>query len=156
MFEWLMVSPAYRGVCDAGIVDDMTWGILALLLTGAGGAATWWCFTRRGALAGATALGWTLLVPAAWLTGLLELVTRVATAVSRWASQLVFSPTFWIGAALGSVAVLTLLGTAALRRRGVDTSPKPRSTPQRQVSAPAAKDDDFDDIEAMLRKRGIE
>lgn len=142
-------------------MDDVTWAILALLLTAAGAAASWWCFTRRGAVAGLRALGWTLLVPAAWLTGLFALAGRITRAAALWGSRLVFDPTFWIGVVLAGAGVVLIVATTALKRRGLDVRPvrakaeKPiaqsRSTPHVSTSG-----DDLDDIEALLRKRGIE
>ncbi len=161
----------------------MTWSILALLLTGAGGAATWWAFTRRGSVAGTAALGWTLLVPAAWLTGVLQLVSRVSSAVARWATHLAFDLTFWAGIVLGGIGALLIVTASALRARGSDTSPAPgetraaptvaevtgRKRPRRGSKGGSKRgsksgatgggpgsDDDLSDIEALLRKRGIE
>jgi hypothetical protein len=155
-------------------VDDVTWTIMALLLTGAGGAATWWMFTRRSTLAGITALGWTLLVPAAWLTGVFALAGRVSTAFSIWVSRLAFSPAFWIGVVLAGVGVSLILVTSLLRRRGLEVAPTPASAvtdsaPTAPLGAPTTRGgrtsraagtsrggDEFDDIEALLRQRGIE
>lgn len=142
-------------------MDDVTWAILALLLTAAGAAASWWGFTRRGAVAGLRALGWTLLVPAAWLTGLFTLAGRVTRAVTLWGSRLVFDPTFWIGVVLAGAGVVLIVATTAMKRRGLDVrparanveqpAPRARTTPQ-----VGSNGDDLDDIEALLRKRGIE
>lgn len=158
-------------------MEEVTWTILALGLTGAGVAATWWAFTRRGTLAGLTALGWTLLVPAAWLTGLFTLLARIGTAISRWVAGLAFDPFFFVGATLAGVAVCLLLATSLLRRRGVGAAPtrrtrgvpssttdaladptaKPRrSGAGRRPAEPSAAGEEFDDIEALLRQRGIE
>ena len=152
-------------------MDDVTWSILALLLTGAGGAATWWAFTRRGPVAGTAALGWTLLVPAAWLTGVLQLLSRVSSAVGRWATHLAFDLTFWLGIALGSLGALLVFSSRVVRARGTEQLPptggstarpevtgrsKSRRTPKGDGGKAPAGDDDFADIESLLRKRGIE
>lgn len=140
---------------------DVTWAILALLVTAAGAAASWWSFTRRGAVAGLRALGWTLLVPAAWLTGLFTLAGRVTRAAVLWGSRLVFDPAFWIGVVLAAAGAVLIVATTAMKRRGLDVMPAGaglESSPTRSRAVPkaAASDPDLDDIEALLRKRGIE
>lgn len=142
-------------------MDDVTWAILALLLTAAGAAASWWAFTRRGAVAGLSALGWTLLVPAAWLTGVFTLAGRVTRAVALWSSRLVFDPTFWIGVVLAGAGGVLIVATTAMKRRGLDVLPaqtdvEKSATRNRTTPEVSSNGDDLDDIEALLRKRGIE
>lgn len=149
----------------------MTWDILAVLVTAVGAVGTWWAFTRRGAVAGMRALGWTLLVPAAWLTGVFALVGRIVTAVTRWTSSIVLSLGFWTGIGLGGLAIALILLAAVLRGRGVGAAPGSAaeapvtsSAPRREVraprsaraEAPVTEDDGLGDIEELLRRRGIE
>lgn len=103
--------------------------------------------------------------PALLLTGLLPMVVDAVLAVVRWAGRVVFSPTVWTGFAMLAIAVvLWVLGGVLLRRRAVrsgsDTpavaaggstrrgGATPRSTP--------TADPELDEIEQMLRQRGIE
>ena len=147
---------------DAGAVDDVTWGAAALALTVAGGLYTWWAYRRRGVVPGVRGIALTLLPAAAWLTGTLELAGDVAAAVGRWSARLVLSPSFWVGVSLAGVSALLFLVTGVVGAR---------SGSGRQVESGAAKplgkrsgspgpatepDDEFGDIEAMLRRRGIE
>lgn len=146
-------------------MDDATWTALAVTLTALGGLYTWWAWRRRGWVPAMRGLGLTLLVPAAYLTRTLRMLTRIVDAVGDWALSLVFSPTVWIGTGLAGVAVVLLVVSGMLSARGVgrrDGNGGAREAPggesPRQVG-PArgepAIDDDLADIEALLRKRGI-
>ncbi|QCX27319.1 cellulose synthase [Nocardioides jishulii] len=157
-------------------MDNVTWAALALTLTVLGSLYSWWAFRHRGLAPGLRGVAVTLLVPAAWLTGTLSMFTRIATAISQWATTLAFSPQVWVG--IGSAALSGLLlvvaravdhrrpgagragrgelveGRGAVTGRGtrqVSPGTKPGSRPQ----APA-HDDEFDDIEELLRRRGIQ
>ncbi len=148
------------------------WNLLALLATGLGAVGTWWAFTRRGTTAGVRALGWALLIPAAWLTGVFTLVGRVATAVTRWTSGIVLSFGFGLGLGLGALAIALILLAAFLRSREDDAPAvaTPRAARRVRASQPRARgaaptsaaptddaaDDGLGDIEELLRRRGIE
>lgn len=141
-------------------MDDVTWGALALALTVLGGACTWWAFRRRGVPAGLRALALTLLAPAAWLTGTLGMFTQIARAVSGWATGLVLSPAVWTGIAAAGTSVLLWVVASGIDRRD-KTVGRARGT--RSVAAssapPAGKtqgDDEFDEIEELLRRKGIQ
>ncbi|WP_104107482.1 cellulose synthase [Nocardioides sp. 616] len=148
---------------DAWQVDEVTWGALTLTLTLLGALYTWWAFTRRGAAAGTRGAAFTLLPAAAWLTGTLEMVTEIAGSIADWATHLVFSPVVWAGVVLGGAAVSLFLLSGLLRSRQERAVPAvagdkagerklPRGASAR--TAPVV-DDDLADIEALLRKRGI-
>ena len=62
--------------------------------------------------------GLTLLPVAAWLTGVLELLTEIGGAIGDWAVDLAFSPTMWLGTALGGLAVVLLVVSGFLAKRG--------------------------------------
>jgi len=165
---------------DAGAVDDVTWGALALALTVAGGLWTWWAFGHRGPVSGVRGIALTLLPAAAWLTGTLELAGDVASAVSRWSTRIVLSPGFWLGVALAGTSALLLLVTGFIGSRTPKADRAVEGGGRDQLGAPAPKaasgrkgksrkadpsaggapaggaDDEFADIEAMLRRRGIE
>lgn len=147
----------------------MTWGALALTLTLAGALYSWWAFAHRGLTPGLRGLALTLLPLAAWLTGTLQMFTQIANAVGRWATSLVFSPIVWLGTSAAGVSVaLFLIARLIDSHRGVrprgagreEKAVKPakgaKSLPPRTGSAAATEDDDFADIEALLRKRGIQ
>ena len=148
-------------------MDEAAWTALAITLTVVGGLVTVWAWRRRGAVPAMRAAALTLLVPAAYLTGTLEMFTRIAGAVSDWALGLVLSPVVWIGAALAGTSVLLLVGAGLLDRRSGSrrvggarreelSSPAGEAAPaDRAGKGKPAIDDDLADIEALLRKRGI-
>lgn len=145
-------------------MDDAAWGALALALTVLGGVYTWLAYQRRGLNAAVRGAGFTLIPVAAWLTGLLELVTDIGGAIGDWALDLAFSPSMWVGTALGALAVVLLVvsGFLGKRRIGSATSePKQPTTKELPGSAQPAPgpavsvDDELAEIEAILRKRGI-
>lgn len=146
-------------------MDDVTWGALALALTALGGAWTWWAFRHRGPAAGLRGLAITLLPPAAWLTGTLGMFTRIAGAITWWASGLVLSPAVWVGITAASTSVLLWLVAKGLDRRHPAVSSRRRRGSEAAEAAPThpsvkskgpAVDDDFADIEELLRRKGIE
>jgi hypothetical protein len=158
-------------------VEESTWAALTAALTVAGAIWTWIAFRRRGAVNGLRALGFTLLPAAAWLTGTLAMVVEIAGSVTDWATGLVFDLRTWVGVGLAGVAVVLYLISGFLRDRQLgraqsggakgsgakgsgatgDTAER-RALPKTQGKAPAGSpiDDDMADIEALLRKRGIE
>jgi hypothetical protein len=147
---------------DAGTVDDAAWAALTLSLTVAGGIWTWFAFRRRGLASGMRALGFTLLPLAAYLTKTLQMFTGIAGEIGDWASHLVFSPVVWLGVVLAGVSVLLIGGSGRLRNRAVGpaeksdkTKPLPPAGPGGKGRPALAQDDDMADIEALLRKRGI-
>ncbi len=152
-------------MCHPGVVDDVTWGALTLALTLLGGIWTWYAYQRRGLPAALKGAAITLLPLAAYLTKSLQMLTRILDAVADWATTLVFSPFVWLGVITAGVAVVLFgAGRALEARRG--PAPKPvrgkasRATSPRRGRpevgpAGGAGDADLDEIEALLRKRGI-
>lgn len=150
-------------------MDDATWLALALTLTAVGAVTTWLTFRRRGTASGLRMLAITLLVPAAYLTRTLRMLTRVVDAVADWATSLVFSPTVWAGVALAGISAVLFLVSGALRarqlgqgRRSAPADPAAPAGRGKRPLPPAAQgrgkpaiDDDMADIEALLKRRGI-
>lgn len=156
-------------------MDGTSWAALTAALTVAGAIWTWIAFRRRGAANGLRALGFTLLPAAAWLTGTLEMVVEIAGSVTDWATSLVFDIFTWAGVGLAGLAVVLFLVSGFIRDRQLARAQQPgaaKSTPQagdggsgRRSSLPPTSatskggsplDDEMADIEALLRKRGIE
>ena len=150
-------------------MDDVTWAALTLTLTLLSGLWTIYAFRRRGLASGTRGLALTLLPAAAYLTGTLRLLTRIATAVGDWAVTLVLSPRVWAGVVLAGAAVVLLVAARLLDRRrprrasaphevrGGTTRPGLPAARQARGAAPAADagDPEMAEIEALLRKRGI-
>lgn len=159
--------------------DAASWGALAVALSILGGIITWYRWRKHGLPSLLRGTAWSLLPIAAWLTGVLELVANISGQVSSWAVHLVFSPVVWIGICLAGVSVVLFGASAFLRERQLNRAEKaaggavggggPRQVPQ----APAKGSTDakggkagkgqpdpalegMDDIEAILRKHGIQ
>ena len=161
-------------------MDATTWAALTAALTVAGAIWTWIAFRRRGAANGLRALGFTLLPAAAWLTGTLEMVVEITGSVTDWATSLVFDVRTWVGVGLGGLAVVLWLVSGWIRDRQLARGQAAGTPRQRRASdsssggsegagalpASGARsgsraggpvlDDDMADIEALLKKRGIE
>lgn len=147
-------------------MDEVTWTVLTAVLTALGAAWTWYAFRRRGVASGLRGAGLTLVPPAAFLTGTLEMVTEIGTSIADWATSLVLSPAVWAGIVLAGLSVVLLGTSAALRSRGRGGSPRAHDRavgpgaaatglpPARGRGEPAI-DDDLADIEAILKRRGI-
>ena len=153
-------------------MEGTTWAALTAALTVAGVIWTWIAFRRRGAANGLRALGFTLLPAAAWLTGTLEMVVEIAGSVTDWATGLVFNIFTWTGIGLAGLAAVLFVVSGFIRDRqlGRARSGKTSSrtagvaSPQQQGALPPSSgragrspiDDEMADIEALLKKRGIE
>ena len=144
-------------------MDDVTWAALTATLTVLGALWTVHAFRHRGAASALRALGLTLLAPAAYLTGTLEMFSEIGSSVGRWAVHLVFSPMVWLGIVLAGVSVVCLGVSGVLRNRGAASleAPRGRKTARelpearRSGRGEPAIDDDLAEIEAILKKRGI-
>ena len=155
-------------MCHAGGVDEVTWAALTLTLTAVGAVWTWFAFRRRGLASGLRGAAFTLLPPAAFLTGTLEMFSEIGGSVADWATHLVLSPVVWLGIVLAGVSGVLFVVSGALRARqaaaepGRDLGAGPSgSAPRGELGAKSggkgepAIDDDMAEIEALLRKRGI-
>ena len=149
-------------MCHAGGVDEVTWGALTLTLTAVGAVWTWFAFRRRGVASGLRGAAFTLLPPAAFLTGTLEMFTEIGGSVADWATHLVLSPVVWLGVVLAGVSAVLFVVSGVVRSRqlGSDTPADALEAPRRkelQGSGRKAQpvDDEMAEIEAILRKRGI-
>jgi hypothetical protein len=153
--------------------DSLTWLALGTALTVAGLVAAVLVWSRRGPGPGLRVAAWALLPLAAALTGLLQLVAEIADAVGRWAGRLVFSPSMWLGVVVAGLAVVLWLAGRVLSGRSRRTTGPSAASPargpegRREIGRPAPRavgrsrredplDEDQDDIEAILRKHGIQ
>ena len=161
-------------------MDQGAYLALAAALTVLGAIWTWAAFRRRGLGSGVRALGWTLLAPAAYLTGILRAGGRIVDALADWAARLVFSPTVWIGFGVAAIAVLLIFvarflptkeRTGRLRRGtpketsaapGAGSVEAPKAAKRPAVKGSAAKgsgveddDEDMADVNDILKKYGI-
>ena len=140
-------------------MDDAAWAALTLSLTVAGGIWTWFAFRNRGLASGLRGLGFTLLPLAAYLTKTLQMFTGIAGEIGDWASNIVWSPVVWTGIVLAGIAVVLIGVSGRMRAREVgpvdEAKGLPAPGPGRKGRPALAEDGDMADIEALLRKRGI-
>jgi hypothetical protein len=142
-------------------VDDAAWAALTLSLTVLGGIWTWMSFRRRGVLAAMRALGFTLLPLAAYLTKTLQMFTHIVDAITSWATHLVFSPVVWLGVLLGGFGITLIVVSGMMRSRRLGkaqdgSAPElPSGRAPRKAAVGTDTDPEMDEIEAILRKRGI-
>jgi hypothetical protein len=159
--------------------DSVAWFPLCAGLTGLGLVLSWLALRRRGAGAGLRGVAWSLLPLAAYLTGAVEMLWRIGTAIADWAGGFVFSPKVWSGVIVFALAVLLFMVSGALRRRSAARSGRLEGADRRAVSparaagqpaslepTPAGRkaaprkgkadaDDEFAEVEEILRRRGI-
>ncbi|MER6941809.1 hypothetical protein ABTX24_10690 [Nocardioides sp. NPDC127514] len=153
-------------------MDQGAYLALAAALTVLGAIWTWVAFRRRGLGAGVRAAGWTLLAPAAYLTGLLRAGGRIVDAVADWAARLVFSPTVWIGFGIAALAIVLIFvarllptkekPSRAARKGAAGAAPAGSAGPASVAAPKTAKgpvvdddDDDMADVNDILKKYGI-
>lgn len=149
-------------------LDNVTWQVLTVILTVTGFAISALLWQRRGPASGIRGVAWSLLPVAAYLTGTLRLVWEIGDSVVRWATRVVFSPFVWLGIAVAGVSAVLFVVAGQMRRRRIGTKgrePKAKrtrradaalpSTPSRSTAEPPA-DEDLDDVEAILKKHGIQ
>src|SRR5271170_2927993 len=86
--------------------NSIAWFPLCVGLTGVGLVLSWFTWRRKGARRGTRAVAWSLLPLALYLTGAIELVGRIGSAIATFASSFVFSPKTWAGVILFGLAAL--------------------------------------------------
>src|SRR5437763_5416331 len=107
--------------------NQIAWLPLCAGLTGLGLVATWFAFRRRGLRAGLRGAAWSLLPLAAYLTGAIEMIWKMGTAIGDFATSFVFSPKVWSGVAVAGVAALAFVVSGLLRRTRPAAKGKPRA-----------------------------
>lgn len=137
-------------------MDEVTWGALTLTLTALGAVWTWLAFRRRGLAAGLRGAAFTLLPPAAFLTGTLEMFTEIGGSIADWATHLVLSPVVWLGIVLAGLSVVLFVVSGTLRSRQLSSGEaRPSELKASDQKTTPVVDDDLAEIEAILCKRGI-
>jgi hypothetical protein len=158
--------------------SQIAWLPLCGGLTGLGLVVSWFAFRRRGFAAGLRGVAWSLLPLAAYLTGAIEMIWKIGVAIGDFATAFIFSPEKWAGIVVTGVALVAFVVSGLLRRSrpGKDGKPadgtltdgkakggaakagparKGQAIAARSGTAAAGDDDDFRDIEKILRDRGI-
>lgn len=148
--------------------NQIAWFPLCAGLTGLGLVLSWFVFRRRGLRAGLRGVAWSLLPLAAYLTGAIEMIWKMGVAIGDFASSFVFSPEKWAGIAVTGVAIVAFVVSGMMRGRtakdvkgkdgpaGAPAAKKSQAIAARSSQAPSVSDDDdFSEIEKILRNRGI-
>jgi hypothetical protein len=160
--------------------DDIAWMPLCAGVTAVGLVLAFLAFRRRGAGAGLRVTAWALLPMAAYLTGALQTLWRIGSAAVGFVAGLVLSPMVWAGVVLAGLSVVLWVVSGLIRGRAAGSARKsrkraaePAQGASRQAGAPSgpggegatrplpskpsrpAADDDFSDIEDILKRRGI-
>ncbi|MGI8986438.1 MAG: hypothetical protein ACR2GM_06550 [Nocardioidaceae bacterium] len=127
----------------------------------AGGVVGAWISWRKGRRGAAVSwLGWATVPWAAYLLGLISLGFRVIDAVGDWATRFAFNPAAWVGMVLGVVAVALIAGGTRLRGKqsrssSAKTPRAARGSSKREVDTDGTRDPQLDEIDAILKRRGI-
>jgi hypothetical protein len=144
---------------------------ICIALTAAGLILSWLRWRSKGPRSGLRTAAWSLLPLAAFLTRALPLVGRMGSAVVRFAASFVFSPESWAGVVLFGAAALLFVTTGGIPRlrsrksRGkgkkaaavaaAGGSQLPAVTGKGKLATAVPADDDFGDIQEILKRRGI-
>jgi|SRR5579875_732670 len=165
--------------------SQIAWLPLCGGVTGVGLVASYLAYRRRGFAAGLRGVAWSLLPMAAYLTQSVQTLWDMGVKLVDFATGFVFSPERWAGIALVGVALVAFVVSGLLRRTrpAKDGAPSGRAVKDRSGKGGPAKtspgtagatpkralerrsnrgaaavpddDDDFSEIEKILRNRGI-
>ncbi|MFI6736430.1 cellulose synthase [Nonomuraea sp. NPDC050451] len=155
------------------MLNPTVWLPLCAGLTLLGLVLSFLAFRRRGAASGMRVAAWALLPAAAYLTGALQMLWTVGTTIVGFVTGLVFNPFVWAGVAVAGLSAVLFVASGVMRGRKLasfrkknpgeapeikpsanKTAPKPQQPAVAPKQTPKAEDD-FSDIEALLKKRGI-
>ncbi|MFE1166847.1 cellulose synthase [Nocardiopsis sp. NPDC058789] len=155
---------------------------LGAALTAVGFVISYFVWRRKGAAYGLRGVAWSLLPVIAGLLLLMDVVLQFVLGVLGILLTMAFKLQSWVGLGLAVLMVVLYVVSGFMKSKGIGVKPGARPedrararteggggapaagaapAPAGQVNAPKqakapAADDDFDDIEALLRKRGIE
>lgn len=161
--------------------DQIAWFPLCAGVTAAGLVLSFLAFRRRGASAGLRVMAWALLPLAAYLTNAVQALWTIGATVVGFVTSLIFNPIVWSGVAVAGLAAVLFVVSGVMRGRKLSkaraagkgpapvTGPPQRPAAGRQPQAGQAPakpavaqakperkaDDDFSDIEDLLKRRGI-
>jgi len=144
------------------MLDSVTWGAFTLTFTVLGGVGAWLAYRRRGLRSGLRWTAATLLLPAAYFTRTLKMFGRIGSAIADWATSFVWNPLVWVGLALAALSLVLFFVSGRLpgrdrpRRGRVKAGDGPKATARgRAASALPGSHSELDEIEALLKQRGI-
>lgn len=158
--------------------SQIAWLPLCAGVTGVGLVGSYLAYRKRGFASGLRGVAWSLLPIAAYLTQSVQTLWDMGVKLVDFATGFVFSPERWAGIAVVGLAAVAFVvsglmlraqrakdgaeGGGALRGRAAkrsaakdDSAAKPKALERRSGKQPAGDDDDFSEIESILRNRGI-
>lgn len=153
------------------------WSAVCIALAVAGFVISFFVWRRSGPARGIRAVAWSLIPLGVYLAGASTLLSRIGSAIAKFATAFVWSPKTWLGVIFLGLAVVLFLATGGLpvlrwnkRRKQAGASPdKPASgqpeslaavtsgAPKggRKAKSNGAEDDDLAEVAEILRRRGI-
>ncbi len=137
---------------------DSGWAFAnAMTLTALLGVVAFLAWRRRGVVSGLRWTGIALVPTSLYLLGLLKTFWIIADELARFFSGLVWSPRSWLGLALAVVAAALIVLPARINRGwGNPSGRQPQGGPSGKASSrPQPADDELAEIEAILKRRGI-
>ncbi|MFC4121124.1 cellulose synthase [Nonomuraea zeae] len=161
---------------------QIAWLPLCVGVTAAGLVLSFLAFRRRGVAAGIRVGAWALLPLAAYLTGAVNALWTIGATAVGFVTGLALNPSVWAGIAVAGLSAVLFVVSGVMRGRklssgrklagkkkaaeapagpaGVQPSankPPAAAKPQPAVAAQKERktDDDFSDIEELLKRRGI-
>ncbi len=138
-------------------MSDFLLFTITLVVTGVGLFGSWAAYRKRGLASGMRGAAWSTAPLALYLTGL-----------TKFLSDLVFSPVKWAGVALFGVGALLYVTSGVMLRKGAGEEEITAERKAGRKSAPAGRapsraveqrkpsaDPDLSEIEQILKNRGI-
>jgi hypothetical protein len=119
--------------------DKIAWLPLCGGLTGVGLVLSYLVMRRRGLGSGLRVAAFALLPLAAYLTGAIKMLWKMGVAIGDFATGFVFSTEVWSGIAVALLAVVLLVVSGPLRRRGARRSRDTRPAVQPGAPAPGGQ-----------------
>lgn len=137
--------------------DTIVWLPNALVLTAILLVATWFVWRSRGLRAGVRMFGVSMLPLALYFIGLWRLLWSLVLQFSTFFTGFVFRPSVWLGTLMLLVA-LALIVLPGRLSRGLGAAPKPaaKKSIAGQSSGRQPVGDELEDIEAILKRHGIQ
>jgi hypothetical protein len=163
------------------IYSQIAWFPVCGGLTAFGLVLSYFAFRRRGVAAGLRGAALALIPLAAYLTQSVQTLWKMGYTFVTWATNFVFSPEKWAGLALAGLALVLFVVSGLARRTGSGAGDAKRDRVRKsgraadvggpakagqqqaletkpvkkRAAAMADDDDDFGEIEKILRSRGI-
>ncbi|WP_084958324.1 cellulose synthase [Thermoactinospora rubra] len=147
------------------MLNQIPWLLVCGGLTAAGLVLTILTFRRRGAAPAMRLAAWSLLPMAAYLTGAIGALWTIGATAVGFVTNLVLNPLVWAGVALAGVSLVLFVASGVLRSKKIAQAGGRPAKPKAAQAAPdrpavpqktqKTTEDDFSDIEEILRRRGI-